>query len=276
MAQTTNIGLYKLGAQSKLKDFPSLFNDDLDIIDSTLGYGFGQGGNPTVKASIDAQNSKFEDRVVDNVHYINGTFDTSQTTLINRVIDVLSQISTESKYTIFDVIIAGAGRFNFNGYLYSDKTYGSGYLFSFDNVYRWVRNNGTDSLEEVALNSNLSSLGTVIVGTNSTGSVSVPNNTPTSVSTVTITKGVWLIIGSADWASNGTGYRQVSFGGDGTNPGRFNTSTANGISGKEAYQQISFVKTCTQSSETLTMHALQNSGSSLSVYPYAIAVKIGM
>lgn len=57
MAQTTNIGLYKLGAQSKLKDFPSLFNDDLDIIDSTLGYGFGQGGNPTVKACVDALNS---------------------------------------------------------------------------------------------------------------------------------------------------------------------------------------------------------------------------
>ena len=57
MAQTTNIGLYKLGAQSKLKDFPSLFNDDLDIIDSSLGYGFGKDSNPTVKASIDAANS---------------------------------------------------------------------------------------------------------------------------------------------------------------------------------------------------------------------------
>ena len=58
MAQTTNIGLYKLGAQSKLKDFPSLFNDDMDIIDSSLGYGFGQSSNPTVKASIDAVNSE--------------------------------------------------------------------------------------------------------------------------------------------------------------------------------------------------------------------------
>ena len=37
MAQTTNIGLYKLGAQSKLKDFPTLFNDDMDIIDSAVG-----------------------------------------------------------------------------------------------------------------------------------------------------------------------------------------------------------------------------------------------
>ena len=60
MAQTTNIGLYKLGAQSKLKDFPNLFNDDLDIIDSSLGYGFGKSSNPTVKAMIDSVRDTFD------------------------------------------------------------------------------------------------------------------------------------------------------------------------------------------------------------------------
>lgn len=52
MAQTTNIGLYKLGAQSKLKDFPNLFNDDLDIIDSAIGGNFGQNLNPSIAQSI--------------------------------------------------------------------------------------------------------------------------------------------------------------------------------------------------------------------------------
>lgn len=147
-----------------------------------------------------------------------------------------------------------------------------------EKVSRQIINDNNTKIDTAigTLNGNLSSLGTVIVGTNGASSVSVPNNTPTSVSTVTITKGTWLIIGAADWASNGTGYRQVSFGGDGTNPARQSTTTIDGISGKEAYQQVSLVRTCTQSSETLTMHALQNSGSSLSIYPYTMAVKIGM
>lgn len=112
----------------------------------------------------------------------------------------------------------------------------------------------------------------VVTGSNSQSSVSVPNATTTVCATVSITSGVWLIIGCGDWEANGTGYRQLAFV-SGTNPNRHKAVTTIGIAGKEAYVQVSEIIATT--GETVTLYAMQNSGVALNVYPFLHAVRLG-
>lgn len=126
-----------------------------------------------------------------------------------------------------------------------------------------------------ALNSDLSSLGNIIYSGQNSSTFSIPSGEFTSTSTITLTKGTWLVVASSDWQANANGYRQISFG-TALNPGRnVMTSTANGFADKETYQQVS--RTIYSSGETiLTLYALQNSGSTINLYPYLYATKIGI
>lgn len=110
--------------------------------------------------------------------------------------------------------------------------------------------------------------------TNTLATKSVPSGTATVVGTQTLAPGTWLVIGSINWAVNGSGYRQVAFA-NGANPSRmdFVTSAPANASGKQSAQQI--VKIFASDSEqTVTLYGLQNSGSALTVYPYIQATCI--
>lgn len=123
------------------------------------------------------------------------------------------------------------------------------------------------------LNSNLTALGKILVGNNNSSTVSVPNNIGTLVSSIVLTKGIWIVIGCADWQANEQGYRQIAFLGDGINPYRNTASTTSGIGGvKESYQQVIYIRPT--NGETFSMYARQTSGSNLNIYPYLYAIKI--
>lgn len=110
--------------------------------------------------------------------------------------------------------------------------------------------------------------------TNTLATKSVPSGTATVVGTQTLAPGNWLVIGSINWAVNGSGYRQIAFA-NGANPSRmdFITSAPANASGKQSAQQI--VKIFASDSEqTVTLYGLQNSGTALTVYPYIQATCI--
>lgn len=125
-----------------------------------------------------------------------------------------------------------------------------------------------------SLNSNFATLGTIITGSNYSTSVQVPHGTSTLVSTIVLTKGVWIICGYADWQAYATGYRQIAFS-DGANPGRNQATTTVGLEdSKEPYQQITRI--IATNGETVSLYARQSSGVALSCNPYMYAVKVGI
>lgn len=130
-----------------------------------------------------------------------------------------------------------------------------------------------DSSTDTEATSDDLDLGTKVFGSNTTTSISVPNNTVTEVSRVTLTKGSWIIVGCGNWNSNSSGYRQMAFG-SGASPARALATTTNAISGKDMYQQVTR-HVSVSSSETIVLYALQNSGSAITIYPSLWAVKVG-
>lgn len=54
MANTTNLNLGKLGGSEKLKTYPTTQAENMDIIDSAFGEGFGVSGAHTVSSSFGA------------------------------------------------------------------------------------------------------------------------------------------------------------------------------------------------------------------------------
>lgn len=125
-----------------------------------------------------------------------------------------------------------------------------------------------------SINSIINGIGTVVGGTNLGATVSVPNNTGTKISSITLTAGTWLVLANADWAPNATGYRQIMFNANATNPARdrANTTVALGL-GKDSYQQISIIVMPT-STTTYDIYGLQTSGGTLNCWPYTSAVRI--
>lgn len=119
-------------------------------------------------------------------------------------------------------------------------------------------------------------LGEIVYGTNTSGNVSIPSGTATEFSSLTLTAGVWLVVACGDWAANGTGYRQIATS-DIVNPNRSTATTTVGISasGKETYQQLTLIRQITGASSTISFYGLQDSGSSLRIYPYVYATRIG-
>lgn len=117
-------------------------------------------------------------------------------------------------------------------------------------------------------------LGEIVYGTNTSSNLSIPSSTATEFSSLTLTKGVWIVIACADWAANGSGYRQIATA-DVTNPTRQNATTVVGLSGKEVYQQLTMIRPIAGASSNIVFYALQNSGGALNIYPYVYAVRVG-
>ena len=117
-----------------------------------------------------------------------------------------------------------------------------------------------------------SGIGNIISGTIS-GTVSCANNTVTEVGSITLNIGRYLIIACIDWATNATGFRQVSFG-NSINPARSGASTTSACSGKETYNQGLEFLTVTNDNTVVKFYGWQDSGSSLNAYPYIYAMKI--
>ncbi len=135
-----------------------------------------------------------------------------------------------------------------------------------------------DARQGKALNqaiANLNEIGSVINGSGNSSSPSVANETATIINSIELTKGRWLIIANCDWSSNANGYRQIAFQ-DAKEPTR-NLAVTSMTAGanKETYQQLVRVSTV-QSTATVNVYGYQNSGSSLSAYPFIMAVKIAI
>lgn len=125
-----------------------------------------------------------------------------------------------------------------------------------------------------ALNDIIGNIGTVVTGTNAQSSISVPNDTGTAVSTITLTNGKWVIIGCGNWAPNSNGYRQISFANNNINPARQQTATMIPCSGsKETYQQVVILVSLSKET-TYTLYARQDSGGAINCYPWIWAIRI--
>lgn len=89
--------------------------------------------------------------------------------------------------------------------------------------------------------------------------------------TITLpTKGVWLLLGSAQFASNGTGRRGVRW-----SSWTFTSNLAPTAAGGATLIQSLCIMEASRDSYSVELNVLQNSGSSLSVTARARAVKIG-
>lgn len=115
--------------------------------------------------------------------------------------------------------------------------------------------------------------GQIIYGTNGESRVSVPNESGTEVSSIALSKGVWLIIACADWSPVQAGYRQIATNASVQNPSRYVATVTSGHSNKEVYQQASQILTIGEQT-TLKLYAYQNSGNAIYCYPYFYAVRI--
>ena len=132
---------------------------------------------------------------------------------------------------------------------------------------------GSDSTNTKAyIDSGLSGIGNIITGT-TTGTVSCANNTVTEVGSITLDIGRYLIIACIDWATNATGFRQVSFG-NSINPARSSATTTSACNGKETYNQTLQFLTVVSDSTVVKVYGWQDSGSSLNAFPYIYAMKI--
>ena len=120
----------------------------------------------------------------------------------------------------------------------------------------------------------LATIGTIINGTES-GSTSCPNDTVTEVGSITLDKGVYVIVSGCDWDSNATGFRQIGITAA-KNGARAELSTTMACTGstKETYHQFVKIQNVTSDNTTIKIYACQNSGSTLNAYPYINAVKL--
>ena len=115
------------------------------------------------------------------------------------------------------------------------------------------------------------------VVTSSESAVSVSSGSAKTLSSKTFTKGVWLVMAWARFASNATGYRRVllSSSQDSSIARSMNASTiVNAVDGANTEIEVVTVVRISNSGETIYMNAVQNSGSALNVTPRFFAVQI--
>lgn len=93
----------------------------------------------------------------------------------------------------------------------------------------------------------------------STFSVTANNNTTTSFKSKTLAKGIYICVGCAQFASNATGFRSVSFNVNGANSDNY-AFVMPAVSGAKTYTQISMILNLTQTSNTVVFQGYQNSG----------------
>jgi len=105
--------------------------------------------------------------------------------------------------------------------------------------------------------------------------VSVPDSTHTIILQLTLAAGLWLISGTASYASNATGYRQAYVTDDPDSTTAINTITEieNAVSGTITSLSFSGVVKLAAST-TLYVKVRQNSGSNLNTFGVFNAVKI--
>ncbi len=106
--------------------------------------------------------------------------------------------------------------------------------------------------------------------------VSVANSTWTSLASITLPGGVWLIIGKARFASNATGRRgvRISTSASGSEVGQLAVDSETAISGSETHVTCMWITSNLSSATSFYLHGWQNSGSALSTLPRIKAVRI--
>ena len=122
------------------------------------------------------------------------------------------------------------------------------------------------------LNDKISYIGSVEYGNTNSSTVSVGDDTAVLVGSVSLTKGRWIVVGCADWATNSNGYRQIAFKSTSLNPPRNTAVTTLPVDGKESYQQLVMLVYNTETT-SIDMYARQTSGSALNIYPYLYAMR---
>lgn len=146
-----------------------------------------------------------------------------------------------------------------------------------DRIYAYVSGGFSKQEEELeSVRDGITGLGTVVLGTNTYGIVSVPDAEAKKVSEITLPAGAWVVVAAVDWVANANGSRQLAITSDGVNPARNRAVTTPAIqdTNKETYQQVIYIHKRDEEI-TLGVYARQTSGSALSCYPYSYAIKIG-
>lgn len=92
-----------------------------------------------------------------------------------------------------------------------------------------------------------------------TFSVTANHNTTTTFKSKTLPKGIYICVGCAQFASNATGFRSVSFNVNGANSDNY-AFVMPAVSGAKTYTQISMIFNLTQTSNTVVFQGYQNSG----------------
>lgn len=120
----------------------------------------------------------------------------------------------------------------------------------------------------------LATTGTVLNGGNPSA-VSVPTATWTTIATLTLTKGIWLVYATARFASNATGYRRhiIADSDTGTSANAIQSDDTR-VAVDGAYTFTRTLNHYTTNGATFYLRAYQNSGSSLSTTGRLYATKI--
>lgn len=118
-------------------------------------------------------------------------------------------------------------------------------------------------------------IGTYIAGTNVSGSVSVSSGAWTTISTMTLPAGTWIIIYGTEFTTNTTGERSVSVTSSSTAPTGTTRWTCrwNNASGGPSNKFRTMVQTNTEE-QVYYLWATQNSGATLTAYPCFAAIRI--
>ena len=106
---------------------------------------------------------------------------------------------------------------------------------------------------------------------------SIANNTVVNLGSVTLTKGLYLLFGTATFASNATGYRRLIFANSatGTSADRFSVLSVGASQDGITQLQLCWVANVTAASSVVYLNARQTSGGALNVtYPGIRYVKL--
>ena len=106
--------------------------------------------------------------------------------------------------------------------------------------------------------------------------VNVSTSTWTSLASVTLSGGVWLILAKARFASNSTGRRgvRISTSSSGSEVGQLAVDSETAVSGSETHVSCMWITSNLSSSTIFYLQGWQNSGSTLSTLPRIKAVRI--
>lgn len=125
----------------------------------------------------------------------------------------------------------------------------------------------TVNIYPIALNDNFANYQNQSIIEQNPNSFKVESNTDTTLATITVTKGIWIIIAGVGWEQSLNGYRFI-----GTGSNRDQKDIVQAATGEMTQQQL--VRLLKTNGETITLTGRQTSGASLLVYPYIKAVKI--